>query len=729
MERSSRRLQEQTEPTVLDWFKSLLRLKPIPIPQAGSTEAVSLSVQARVAENAELEAAPRVGLQLSWSHIRLPAALILALFGQIGLEKRGTGLWLSLALYLIAIGLVTWSMKAKDLSLEAPPQSVRLASGQTVRLPYLAAGFLLGMATFLASEGNQFRLSTLIFWGSSLICTVIGLWEGPSPLSQFWGRIRAWLAGPGVWLPLDGWKLAILLAFGVAAYFRLARLAEVPYEMWSDHAEKLLDVVDVLDGGTSIYFPRNTGREPMQIYVAAATAKWFGTGISFLTLKIGTAIAGLLTLPYLYLFAKEIGGRKVGLAALLLSGVAYWPNVISRAGLRFPLYPLFAAPALYYLLRGLRLQRRNDLLLCGLAIGLGMYGYSPARVIPFAVVMGVALWLMHRDAGSQRWRVIAWLGVAALMALIVFVPLLRAAHDMPELFLVRTLTRIGTAEREYPGNPLVILVSNLWNGLRMFNWDNGEIGVVSIPHRPALDWVTGSLFILGLAMLALRFVTERRWHDIFVLLSIPILMAPSVLSLAFPAENPAPNRASGAMVPVFTIAALPLAALPSWGAQVWKGRGGRIFGLSLAGGLFLVAAATNYRLVMVEYEEQVGRASWNTSEAGALLGDFARSIGSYDTAYVIAYPHWMDTRLVGIIAGRPTRDYGIWPEQLEQLPPTKDAQLFVLNIQDQEALERLERLYPTGSLSRWESAQQGKDFFIYFVPAQREAKVPSEGAS
>jgi len=143
----------------------------------------------------------------------------------------------------------------------------------------------------------------------------------------------------------------------------------------------------------------------------------------------------------------------------------------------------------------------------------------------------------------------------------------------------------------------------------------------------------------------------------------------------------------------------------------------------------MVAAATNYRLVMVEYEEQWGRASWNTSEAGALLGDFARSIGSYDSAHVIAFPHWMDTRLVGMIAGRPTRDYGIWPEQLEQLPPTNDAQLFILNIQDEEALERLERLYPTGSLSRWESAQQGKDFFIYVVPAQSEAKLSPKGTS
>ncbi len=122
--------------------------------------------------------------------------------------------------------------------------------------------------------------------------------------------------------------------------------------MFSDHAEKLLDVGEVLQGQFSIFFPRNTGREAIQMYLTAAVSMLFGTGLSFMSLKLGTALAGIFALPFIYLLAKEIGGRRLGLLAFFLAAVAYWPNVISRVGLRFPLYPLFVAPMLYFIIKG-----------------------------------------------------------------------------------------------------------------------------------------------------------------------------------------------------------------------------------------------------------------------------------------------------------------------------------------------------------------------------------------
>ena len=138
----------------------------------------------------------------------------------------------------------------------------------------------------------------------------------------------------------------------LVVFFRTYQLVQTPPEMVSDQAEKLLDVWDVFHGQTSIFFPRNTGREAFQMYLTAAVIKLFGTGFSFLSLKIGTVLCGLLTLPFIYGLGKELGGRRAGLFALALAGVAYWPNVISRVGLRFTLYAFFTAPVLYYLLRG-----------------------------------------------------------------------------------------------------------------------------------------------------------------------------------------------------------------------------------------------------------------------------------------------------------------------------------------------------------------------------------------
>ena len=92
----------------------------------------------------------------------------------------------------------------------------------------------------------------------------------------------------------------------------------------------------------------------------------------------------------------------------------------------------------------------------------------------------------------------------------------------------------------------------------MFNWDDGEIWVHSITHRPALGVVSGALFLIGIVLLLIRYLRKRHWLDLFLLLSIPLLAMPSILSLAFPGENPALNRAGGAYVTAFVIAGLAL---------------------------------------------------------------------------------------------------------------------------------------------------------------------------
>ena len=104
-----------------------------------------------------------------------------------------------------------------------------------------------------------------------------------------------------------------------------------------------------------IFFVRNTGREALQFYITAAIIKIFNTGISFISLKLGTTFLGFITLAvYLFIWENNYSINGLELLAFLFAGIAYWPNVISRVGLRFPLYPLFTAIPLYFLFKGLR---------------------------------------------------------------------------------------------------------------------------------------------------------------------------------------------------------------------------------------------------------------------------------------------------------------------------------------------------------------------------------------
>lgn len=709
-------LQDAQEPSVLDWLKSLVRGRPIPIPEGPVESAIDALPMQALDEEPHREAILST-FRFEASQFRLPVALLLALAAQFGLERREGSIWISIALYILAAVVIAWGTWSKDFLYKPPPTSNEKTSPVTYRPALLYAALVLSLLTFITSGNNLFNLPTVVFWTASVITVLLAFWEGEFPLVSWGRRLKSWLGDPNLHISLSGWDLLVLAGFGLSVYFRFYLLDTVPPEMVSDHAEKLLDVVDVLNGKYSIFFPRNTGREALQFYMAAATYKWLGTGISYLTLKIGTALAGILTLPFIYLLGKEVGGKRVGLAAMILAGIAYWPNVISRVGLRFPLYPLFVAPAFYYLARGIRTRNRNDFLLCGLVVGMGLHGYSPARVIPIAIAIGIGLYLLHKDSQEQRRVMITLLVVTGLVALIVLMPLVRIAVDRPDEVIYRMATRYGGTERELPGPALQIFFSNIWNGLKMFTWDNGEVWVNSIPHRPALDWVTGALFSLGAVIALTRFVRYRRWIDLFILVSIPILQLPSTLSLAFPAENPATNRAAGAIVPAFILAGLAFAAIPDWIETHWKGR--QTVGISLVftGLLLLIASRLNYHLVFKEYQDLFRRSAWNTSEAGAVIQNFAESIGDYETAHVVAYPHWVDTRLVGMNAGQPTRDYAISEEEFANTVSESRPQLFLLHPDDEESLQKLKELYPFARVTEYPNDIEGKNFIILSVPS------------
>jgi hypothetical protein len=406
------------------------------------------------------------------------------------------------------------------------------------------------------------------------------------------------------------------------------------------------------------------------------------------------------------------------LLAVFFAGIAYWPNVISRAGLRFPFYPLFVAPTLYYLLRGLRTSKRNDFILSGLFLGLGLHGYSPFRIVPFVVVIAVGLYFLHVQSKGLRRQAIIWLSLLALVSLFVFLPLLRYMLENPQAINDRAFSRLGDTENPLPGPALQIFFSNSWNALRMLNWDNGDIWVHSVTHRPALDVVSGALFLIGCILLLVRYLRQRHWLDLFLLLSVPLLMLPSILSLAFPKENPALNRAAGALVPVFVIVALALDGLLTGSGSGKFRRAGATLTWLVTGVILLWSVTQNYDLVFRQYSEQYQAGAWNTSEMGAVIKQFGQTYGSTDNAWIVPYPFWVDTRLPGVWAGIPNRDFAVWPQDLGTTVPVTGTKLLIVNPKDTDSVDALKQLYPKGVFSLYKSAtgMEGKNFLIFFVP-------------
>jgi len=728
------------EPSVLDYVKSLFRFsdgKRIHVPSFIEEEQAQPSVvsdQLLATDSQQVEETPIVvsapEVEFSVSHLRpsLPfpwrslLALFLALIGQRLFEPPLATVPLGYAFYIAALILLGWAISRGEWHLAPLPESSHGNDPQNYRLIALFASIVLIIFSFLIFSNNLFTSTNVTIWLLAIATFIWAFWlHRNNPRTSF-RNFTSFLERDAWTINISQWTVLLIAATALVFFFRFYQTASIPPEPFSDHAEKILDVYDISQGDTQIFFIRNTGREAFQMYWTLLVAKLFGTGLSFLSLKLGTAILGFLTLPFIYLLGKEIGGRRVGLFAFILTGIGYWPNVISRVGLRFPLYPLFVAPTLFFLIRGLRTRNRNDFLLSGLFLGLGLHGYSPFRIVPFVVVAAFVLYWLHDQSKGARKDSLIWLMLLGLTSLFIFLPLLRYWFDDPQMFGFRAMTRLSSLENPITEPLFNIFFSNVWNALKMFNFDDGEIWVHSVMNRPALDVISAALFIIGVVLVLVRYIRNRHWLDLFLLVSIPLLLLPSILSLAYPGENPALNRASGAYIPAFLLGAMALDGLVT---AIGVERKRAFVAWGLVGILLLISARQNYDLVFHQYNDSFRGGSWNTSDMGKVVKEFEQTYGSTDTVWIVPFPHWVDTRLPAVWAGIPNRDLAMWREDLASTLQLPEPKLFIVkahledpNANDQESLDILESLYPNGKLRMFDSDVSGHDFWIFFVPNQ-----------
>ena len=281
--------------------------------------------------------------------------------------------------------------------------------------------------------------------------------------------------------------------------------------------------------------------------------------------------------------------------------------------------------------------------------------------MPVVVLAAILLFIIHAQSKGARRDAWMWFVIVGIISLYIFLPLLRYAQENPDIFPRATLSRVGTTEQPLPGPWYQVFASNIWNALRMFNWDDGSVWVDSIPHRPALDIVTGALFLIGIVLVLARYFQKRHWLDLFLLLSIPILQLPSSLALAFPDENPELNRAGGALIPAFILVALALDGLIT---AIGSDKKRKILAWIMTAILLFWSAAQSYDLVFNQFDQEFRLSAWNSSEMGEVIKEFGLVYGETDTVWIVPFPYWVDTRLPGVWAGIPNRDFADVPRPL-----------------------------------------------------------------
>ncbi|MCS7061502.1 MAG: glycosyltransferase family 39 protein [Anaerolineae bacterium] len=665
----------------------------------------------------------------------MSAAIVLAIAAQtlIAAGHQAAGVVMYGAALIGVLSAIAGRRNAADPTPRETQPSTSLVSAPA-RAVLIGSALLFGLATFVLSAGNRYTPASVATWLAGVACWALAF-ARRRPLSPLtlWER---GLGGEGLPRTLAITTLALAAILALGAFFRFVALADNPLEMNSDHAEKLLDVKDVIDGIPYIFFERNTGREPWQFYWTVALIKLFNLPQDFMALKIGTSLIGWLMLPAIFLLARELFDTRTALIATLFAAVASWGVIPARFGLRYPLAPCAVAWTMYFLVYGLRRQSRNAMLAAGLWISIGLQGYTAYRFMVVVALLIVLVWAgwqwLHRRSQAAA-QTLAHGALAAGMAGLVLMPLIRYGADHPTQLFYRAATRLVEAERPIEGSPASIFLDNLKNVLLMFHYTRDEVWVANLPDRPAMDELLAGLLIVG-AGTAIALSVKRRTPWPAVLLGAGILMLiPSALSIAFPRENPSVVRTGGALPMVMIVCALG----PAWLLDTLADASRRSITLRLAAygsvaALCVAVVAVNYQRVFVDYPAQYCPRAQNASdiarEMNAWVAQSADKVRADSirndrrNAYLVGYPHWVDARAVGVWIGDITFS-NVVGRQVGFIDPAEvDLQgkpgWFALNVNDTESLLSLTNRYPEGETRLVSGRQCGKPFVVFTTHAR-----------
>ena len=629
-----------------------------------------------------------------------------------------------------------WIVERRPLS-----RPLWLAASRLRKLVFVLAA-ISSLYVWLNTSGNHISRTTILVWLLSIaLCCLVFAPPRWSPLDWASGQIDVWRRirwARHLWVIIC---VAMVMLLGFV--LRFADLETSPPQLIADHVENIRDVHSIrYDGYRPIVFTNYNSRDPVHFYLAAAYSYLTGTEVSQYGLSLVSGLEGLLTLPLLFWLALEVMDARpprfrvvYALLATALLAVSMWHFSMSRHGFRVPLCPLFVTASLVFYLRALRRNRRTDYVMAGLLLGFGLLSYQAVQMLPLVYVAGVLISLLFlRHSLRCRLSQTLNLAILAFVALIVYLPQFHFIIENPQAGLLRQSQAIlGTRQQDEQNQSfqrqfVLPLMHNLQKNLLRFHYYGSSNWAFGPPNQPVVDPLVACFLLLGGA--AWLTLMKSRDPALFLvpLVFIFMLLVPS-LSLSAPSETLHSLRASGAIPPVFLIAALPLA---TWLCQLhltipkpWGG----LLALSIGLGALLYAYDFNANLYGGSFTRQYLLAGHPHREAGKILRGFAESDGNYGNAFVVYSSHWWDTRAVGVEGGKSTFFNDPWPESVPEylkrasartddlrLDPERDL-LFFYHRDNQVAANLLRLWFPAGRPLLHELELESKSFYTYRVPA------------
>lgn len=695
---------DETEITILEYLKSLLKQGRQPVQGDSSQESVGIDLELLHNTSQEDSVPPQ---RFPWFSA---GAAALALFAQLFASSRMA--LFSLLFYAAAGVCVFLALSGQEWVLPSQTETHGKWQFFTGRTWLLIPGLVLASAAFLLFGSQRFSLSSSFCWLAGVFATAAALWnkaaEERSNRVSLTARIQQLLTEDRLWF------FAVLFVIAVVAWFSFAHLKDVPPELVSGQVDHVYSVRDVLAGNAGLTFSRNLVSEPLQYLWGALLSFAAGGQVGFVGLKLAYTLANFAACYFIYRLGAEIFDRWVGLGAAFLLGVSFWQIIQTRALLGSGLVLPLASAALFFLFSGLHRHRANYLALSALFVGLGLLTNKIFLIFPLVALLVSIFWLIiGREEGSGRAALSAF-AQALLVVAVVSVPLLRAVANEPSAYLAPILSRVSDYETALSGNPLSLFLTNLWSALGIANWSNRSSWVDSLTLRPGLDLLSAAFFVAGVCAVVFSLRKTKNWRLYALLALYPLLLLPSALSLAFPLENPSLSRALGALIPICVLSAVGLRVL--LGALLaWPPARNGTYKLMLTALVLLLVIGLNYRAAFSDYPATYRQNAWNSSEMANVIRQTELNTGMPQNVWVVGYPYWVDARAVALEAGRANQDLALPSDQLEQTVNVIGSKLFLIHSSDSAAVQALQQLYPTGTIAMLESSVPDKNFLVFLV--------------
>jgi streptogramin lyase/4-amino-4-deoxy-L-arabinose transferase-like glycosyltransferase len=421
------------------------------------------------------------------------------------------------------------------------------------------------------------------------------------------------------------------------------------------------------------------------LWLIVVAFRWFG--VTTASIRIISAVMGTATAAAAFLVGKELRGPVLGLAFALVVAAGHWSLNFSRLGMYNAATPLFELLALGLLLRGLRTGAAADFAWAGLALGLGLCFYSAFALfgpvlLVFIVAAGLCEW--------RRWPRLVWgLCVAGLGTALVLAPVAKFAWERPDLYFSRIETTSLLAGKA-PEERLPALWANTRKHLLMFHAQGDPNGRHNLAGAPLLDWISGSLMVLGLAMCVRNL---RRAEYLVIPVWLAVGMMGGILSLDF--EAPQSLRSISAQPAAYLLAALPIQALhDAWRRDGWE----RLPYAGVLAGALLLGPMVWANLDSYFVRQAVEFSSWNNYSAPETLA----------AQLLKSAPAGMEPYLIALYDGHPTvrflagnARYGRIETNatLPLLRKTEGGVLLILDAERRELYEEARRIYPEGEFA------------------------------